>query len=152
MKLISRRTFNRMKLRLGRLYGRERADELGDRLYLLIGRYGVSPQDQGVVEEEVVPARWTEKDAVLITYGDMVKGEDRAPLESLKSFCDRRLRGAINIVHVLPFFPSSSDAGFSVVDYRQVDPALGHWDHLERVGRDYGLMVDLVLNLSLIHI
>ena len=142
MKLIRRSTFNRMKLRLGRIYGRDRAEQLSDRMYMLIGRYGVAPRDGAVKKEE----RWNEKDAVLITYGDMVKRPECAPLAALKEFCDRRLRGAISIVHVLPFFPSSSDAGFSIIDYRKVDEALGSWEDIERIGRDYGLMVDLVLN------
>lgn len=147
MKLIRRRTFNRMKLRLARLYGHELTEQLADRLYMLIGRYGVVPESSGSpAEEEGNYQRWDEKDSILITYGDMVRREDCSPLKALKEFCDRRLRGAITTVHILPFFPSSSDAGFSIVDYRQVDPALGNWEDVERIGRDYGLMVDLVLN------
>lgn len=136
-----------MKLRLGRLYGRDRAEELADRLYMLIGRYDVLPRDEDAGLDEVAThQRWSEKDAVLITYGDMVQSAGETPLKTLKSFCDRRLRGAINSVHVLPFFPSSSDAGFSVIDYRQVASELGTWEDIERIGRDYGLMADLVLN------
>ena len=147
MKLIRRRTFNRMKLRLGRLYGHDRTEQLADRLYMLIGRYGVVPESGAYAgEEEGEHQRWDEKDAVLITYGDMVSRPDCAPLKALKEFCDRRLRGAISVVHLLPFFPSSSDAGFSIIDYRAVDPALGSWDEIESLGRGYGLMVDLVLN------
>ncbi len=147
MKLIRRSTFNRMKLRLGRLYGRDRAEQLSDRLYMLIGRYGVVPRNGGASgDEKRYYERWNEKDAVLITYGDIVKRPGHAPLKALKEFCDRRLRGAINTVHVLPFFPSSSDAGFSIIDYRKVDGALGGWEDIERLARDYGLMVDLVLN------
>ncbi|NIP93643.1 MAG: alpha-amylase, partial [Akkermansiaceae bacterium] len=147
LKLIRRSTFNRMKLRLGRLYGRDRAEELADRIYMLIGRYGVVPRNGGTpMNENRRYLRWSEKDAVLIAYGDMVRRPGESPLKTLKGFCDRRLRGAVNTVHVLPFFPSSSDAGFSIIDYRQVDKALGGWDDLERMARDYGLMVDLVLN------
>ena len=144
MKLIRRSTFSRMKMRLGRLYGRDMAEQLADRLYMLIGRYGVLP------EEGHLPAanesRWNEHDAVLITYGDMVSREGQAPLETLKQFCDRRLRGAVNCVHILPFFPSSSDGGFSVIDFWKVAPELGDWRDAERLGGDYSLMVDLVLN------
>jgi glycosidase len=145
MKLIRRSTFNRIRKRLEHLYGRERAEQLSDRLYMLIGRYGVSPQN-GTTESAARRIRWSHKDAVLITYGDMVKNGSEAPLAVLKQFCDRRLRGAISTVHILPFFPSSSDGGFSVIDYRKVDPQLGSWEDVERIGRDYGLMLDLVLN------
>lgn len=144
MKLIRRSTFNRMKLRLGRLYGRDMAEQLSDRLYMLIGRYGVSSKNGG--SEAAKKNRWSHKDAVLITYGDMVTREGERPLETLKNFCDRRLRGAVNVVHVLPFFPSSSDGGFSVIDYRKVAKELGDWGEIERISRDYGLMADLVLN------
>ena len=144
MKLIRRSTFNRMKLRLGRLYGRERAEQLADRLYMLIGRYGVAPRNGDTTGKR--EPLWSEKDAVVITYGDMVTRPGERPLQTLKNFCDRRLRGAINIVHVLPFFPSSSDAGFSVIDYRKVDEGLGSWADIELISRDYGLMADLVLN------
>jgi len=144
MKLIRRSTFNRMKLRLGRLYGRDKAEELADRMYMLIGRYGVNSPNGGT--ESAARERWSQRDAVLITYGDMVRREGERPLETLKNFCDRRLRGALNVVHVLPFFPSSSDGGFSVIDYRKVDGELGGWGEIERISRDYGFMADLVLN------
>lgn len=140
MKLIRRRTFNRIKKRLARLYGSWRADELADRIYLLIGRYGISPKTTGNRPS------WSEKDAVLIAYGDIVQESGQRPLVTLKNFCDRRLAGALNTVHVLPFCPSSSDGGFSVIDYRQVDPRLGTWRDLDWIGRDHRLMVDLVLN------
>lgn len=144
MKLIRRTTFSRMKLRLARLYGRGQAEELADRLYMLIGRYGVQPRDGFEVGAEAVS--WSEQDAVLITYGDMIQRKGEKPLVTLKNFCDRRLRGAVNGVHVLPFSPSSSDGGFSVIDYREVEPSMGGWLEIERIGRDYKLMADLVLN------
>lgn len=133
-----------MKLRLARLYGPEKAEELADRLYMLIGRYGVQPRDGFEMGADAV--NWTEQDVVLIAYGDMIKREGEKPLATLKYFCDRRLRDAINGIHILPFSPSSSDGGFSVIDYREVEPAMGRWLEVERIGRDYKLMVDLVLN------
>jgi len=140
MKLIRRRTFNRIKKRLAKLYGSWRADELADRIYLLIGRYGTAPKKTGN------GPTWSEKDAVLITYGDIVQKSGERPLVTLKKFCDRRLAGSLNTIHVLPFCPSSSDGGFSVIDYRQVDPMLGTWRDLDWIGRDHRLMADLVLN------
>jgi len=46
----------------------------------------------------------------------------------------------------LPFFPYSSDEGFSVIDYKKVNPKLGRWEDIEKIGQDYRLMVDLVIN------
>ena len=76
--------------------------------------------------------RFTEKDMVLITYGDMVEGEEHSPLASLHKFVATANRGAINTLHLLPFFPYSSDRGFSVVDYTRVDPKLGTWEDIRR--------------------
>jgi len=116
MKLLRRRTFKNMKKRLAFLYGHEHVDELSERLYMLIGRYGLQAYGGERGTYDIPP--WDEKDAVLITYGDMISKKGESPLVSLKRFCDMRLSGAINTVHLLPFFPYSSDGGFSVIDYR----------------------------------
>ncbi len=111
------------------------------RLSLLIERYSMVE-----ARSAARPELWSQKDAVLITYGDMVHAEGEAPLETLRSFCDEKLAGAINSVHILPFNPASSDGGFSVIDYRVVDPALGTWHDMKLLGNRYSLMFDLVLN------
>lgn len=133
-----------MKKRLGFLYGQDRSDELADRLYMLIGRYGLHPQGGEKGTADIPP--WDEKDAVLITYGDMVSTEGEAPLATLKKFCDLRLSRAVNTIHILPFYPYSSDGGFSVINYREVDPDLGTWMDVRKLGQGYDLMYDLVLN------
>jgi glycosidase len=88
----------------------------------------------------------TERDALLITYGDQVREPGVPPLRTLAGFCARRLAGAISGVHLLPFYPFSSDDGFSVMDYRAVNPALGAWGDVARLGRDFRLMFDAVVN------
>ncbi len=91
--------------------------------------------------------RWDEQDVVLITYGDHVRAAGQPPLRTLHEFLVRHhFDQLFNVVHVLPFFPSSSDDGFSVIDYRTVEPALGDWDDVHRLGQSFGLMFDLVLN------
>jgi sucrose phosphorylase len=92
------------------------------------------------------PELWTEKDSVLITYGDSVKDIDEPPLQTLRRFLNRDLKGAISSVHVLPFFPFSSDDGFSVIDYQKVNPTLGQWQDITELATDYRLMADVVLN------
>jgi glycosidase len=88
----------------------------------------------------------SERDAILITYGDQVTRPDEAPLATLAKFCDGHLLGVVSGVHILPFFPYTSDDGFSVVDYRAVDPALGDWPDVARLGREFRLMFDAVIN------
>lgn len=90
--------------------------------------------------------KWTEKDILLITYGDSIIHENEPTLKTLKAFLDKYLRDALSYVHILPFFPYSSDDGFSVIDYKKVDPNLGDWSHIENLSEDYKLMFDLVIN------
>ncbi len=85
-------------------------------------------------------------DAILITYGDQLREPDRAPLRTLADFCNQHLRGVVSGVHILPFYPYSSDDGFSVLDYRQVDPALGDWGDVTRLRQHFRLMFDGVIN------
>ena len=83
---------------------------------------------------------------VLITYGDSIHSADGSPLQTLKQFADRYLCESISTIHLLPCFPYSSDDGFSVIDYRQIDPALGDWGDIERLREHFCMMYDLVLN------
>lgn len=89
---------------------------------------------------------WSEKDVVLITYGDSVIENDKAPLKTLKKFLDKTMGRTINSVHILPFFPYSSDDGFAVIDYSSVNESLGSWADIQDISKDYHLMSDLVIN------
>ena len=88
----------------------------------------------------------TERDLVLITYGDQVTEAGKPPLRTLAAFLGDRVADLFTFVHILPFFPSTSDDGFSVSDYTEVDPRLGDWDDVAALARRFGLMFDLVLN------
>jgi glycosidase len=90
---------------------------------------------------------WDQRDAVLIAYGDHVGAPGQRPLRVLRRFFEQQDLGSLfSTVHLLPFFPASSDDGFSVIDYRSVDPALGDWDDVQSLGQTAELMFDLVLN------
>ena len=96
---------------------------------------------------------WDERDAVLITYGDMVRADgvaagapSHALAEQTRWLRDHGLREHLSAVHLLPHFPYSSDDGFSVIDYRAVDPAVGDWDDVAALGADFDLAFDYVLN------
>jgi len=90
--------------------------------------------------------RFTQEDVILITYGDLLRGEERTPLADLAKFCDTYLEGTINTLHLLPFFPYSSDRGFSITDFETVDPNLGTWADIEDLEGRYHLMFDGVFN------
>ncbi len=109
-----------------------------------------------LVEEMRYPAKacmpppnydpWDQSDLVLITYANSIFEETEKPLVSLKRFLDERLSDLVSIVHILPFYPFSSDDGFSVIDYEQVNPQLGDWDDVRAISSEYRLMADLVIN------
>ena len=90
--------------------------------------------------------KWDEKDVVLITYGDSIKTDDEPPLQTLRAFLNDKLNEQLTVVHILPFSPYSSDDGFSVIDFREVNPELGDWRDIEDLTIDYDLMADLVIN------
>lgn len=91
-------------------------------------------------------SRWDESDAICITYGDSLTADDERPLATLRRFAVERLDGLVSTIHVLPFFPSSSDFGFSVIDYHAVAHQLGDWGDIKALAKDFDLMVDLILN------
>ena len=88
----------------------------------------------------------TERDAILITYGDQVRAPGALPLQTLADFCVRHVRDVVSGIHILPFFPYSSDDGFAVMDYRAVNPSLGGWDDVAHISEHFRLMFDAVVN------
>ena len=132
-------TMNRLLGRFAHLYG-DIGARCFKRMQAMIGRYGIG------TDAKSLSSRWSEKDVLLVTYGDMIKAPDEKPLATLNRFLGRRLVGAVNTVHVLPFFPYSSDDGFAIMDYCKVDPALGDWGGIRAIGERFHLMFDLVLN------
>ena len=102
---------------------------------------------QPELAKPVNPAeRLTEADAMLITYGDQIREPGQSPLQTLANVLETHLKGIISSVHLLPFYPYSSDDGFSVIDYTAVDPALGDWGDIARLRQNFRLMFDLVIN------
>jgi len=141
---------SRIEKRLQRLYGEE-SSVAAQAILTAIERVDLDAIDSS--GQEV----WNERDVVLITYGDQLcsdqpcsdqlGSEPLNPLQTLHRFlADWELSQLINTVHFLPCFPYTSDDGFSVVDYRAVDPELGSWDDVHAIGEDCKLMLDLVLN------
>ena len=89
--------------------------------------------------------KWSQNEIVLITYGNSICAEEEKPLVTLSRFLPY-LQDTITGVHILPFCPSSSDDGFAVIDYLQVDSQLGDWRDVETIAAQFDLMADLVLN------
>ena len=138
----------RMCNRLRFLYGDTSADKYMPQLERILKvHHAHKPPEMIEKEKGYDPKeRFSEEDMILITYGDMVKGPGETPLSALHNFVNTYNRGAINTLHILPFFPYSSDRGFSVVDFNLVDPKLGTWADIREKKRRYDLMFDAVLN------
>ena len=87
-----------------------------------------------------------EKDAILITYGDSINKEGERPLRTLSAFLKAFVGDSVSTVHILPFFPYTSDDGFSITDYYTVNPDLGDWNDISEISKDHYLMIDSVAN------
>jgi glycosidase len=122
------------------LYGKDTAVATWDRLKVLLNSYpdmqeGDSPLDT-----------LKKLDAVLITYADQFQVPDQPHISSLANFIGTHLNNKISAIHLLPFFPYSSDDGFSVINYREVNPEIGSWDDLQTLRSRCNLMFDAVIN------
>ncbi|MBN2348910.1 MAG: sugar phosphorylase [Bacteroidales bacterium] len=124
--------------RLNKLYEHKLSPEFINRFLSLL------PEQPGL--ESSKQKKWTEKDIILITYGDMIKSNNLAPLKTLEKVLTNHLKDEISCVHILPFFPYSSDEGFAVIDYYKVNHALGGWEDIKSINSQFDLMVDLVIN------
>lgn len=127
-----------LKERLSRIYGADVACELGKRIETRI----LETKKKALYSK----AEWNEKDVVLITYGDQFYKEDEKTLATFQMFFDKYLKNAFELVHILPFYPYSSDDGFSVIDYKEVNPKLGDWREIKALANSTRLMFDFVCN------
>ncbi|WP_371017620.1 sugar phosphorylase [Pseudalkalibacillus sp. JSM 102089] len=125
--------------KLERLYGKQRALSVTSKVMELIKSYK---------RKEIEPdKKWVdEKDIMMITYGDSIKEEGEVPLRTLREFLSDHLTNEINAVHILPFYPYTSDDGFSVMDYKTINEELGNWDDIQALSNQTDLMFDAVIN------
>ncbi len=123
---------------LKKIYGEETGALALKRIVPIIEKYAVQKSKKETY--------FSQEDVVLITYGDSLKKDGEAPLATLHGFANQYLKGAISNVHFLPFFPYSSDDGFSIMDFFEIDPELGAWKELAVIGQDFELMFDYVVN------
>jgi len=134
-------TVERLKQHLALLYGESNISDIFPRLEQIIQNHlAQSPPNAAHA------GPLTEEDVVLITYGDQVLHSGQLPLQTLSSFLQTHLKEIVSSAHILPFFPYSSDDGFSVIDYRQVNPVIGRWEDITEIASDFRLMVDAVVN------
>tara|TARA_Y100000022_G_scaffold184427_1_gene179452 strand:- start:119 stop:1873 length:1755 start_codon:yes stop_codon:yes gene_type:complete len=89
---------------------------------------------------------WSESTTVLITYADTIDDDNNLPIKSINNFMNSYCSDIFEIVHILPFFPSSSDKGFAVMDYYTIYHRFGNWEDILTISKDFGVMADVVIN------
>jgi len=128
------------------LYGAKRAPVLLERLRAILAQFRERNPRLAARERLAPQERLTERDVILITYGDQVTERGQPPLQTLTEVLEKYIKSAVTGVHILPFFPYSSDDGFSIIDHTAVNPDFGTWADVERLGRHFRLMFDAVIN------
>lgn len=129
---------DKVKDLLYKIYGDETGSLALERITPIIEKYAVKNRKKETY--------FSQDDVILITYGDSLKKDGEVPLATLHAFANQYLKGAVSNIHFLPFFPYSSDDGFSVMDFFKIDPALGTWQEVAAIGQDFELMFDYVVN------
>ena len=129
----------KIKQKISYLFDENRCNSVYKKLELLIDNYqnDIRTTNSGWVNE---------RDVFLITYGDSIKNETEKPLKTLHKFLKKNADNILEYVHILPFYPYSSDDGFSVIDYFKVNPELGDWDDVLKMSGDFKMMFDAVIN------
>jgi sucrose phosphorylase len=135
----------RMKLAdlVGRIYPDRDRDFLIDRIIEAFWPENTHPRRRARAPSNRL---WSPQDAMVITYGNSFVDGQHKPLDLLNDFLQTHLSGTLSAVHILPFFPFTSDDGFAVTDYRSVNSNLGDWADIRRIAEDFQVMSDLVLN------
>lgn len=130
--------FSQIREILTRIYPPEAASRALEKIIPLLEKFPkTSPRSTGYFSQE---------DVVLITYGDSLRAPGEMPLKTFHQFARAHFKDVFSTIHFLPFFPYSSDDGFSVKDFFAIDPSLGDWEDVAAIRSDFDLMFDKVLN------
>ena len=141
--IIARRLRESIRLHIENIYPEHDSRALTRQVLEAFWSDGTHPRRRGRVAGNNM---WSADNAYVITYGNSIVDGEHKPLSLLQDFLTENLKGVIKGVHILPYFPYTSDDGFAITDYRVVDSGLGGWEDIERIGREFRLMSDLVLN------
>lgn len=123
---------------LNKIYGTKKGTLAFNKILPLIERFPA--------RKKAAQDYFSQEDVVLIIYGDSLFSGGESPLKTFRRFAAKHFKEVFSTIHILPFFPYSSDDGFSVVDFYCVNPKLGRWEDIKSLGDNFQLMFDLVLN------
>jgi glycosidase len=128
-----------MRSILYKIYGKSKGEVAFSRITTVLDRFLKKNTHE-------TAGNFSASDTVLITYGDTLSREGEVPLQTLRQFLEEHVSDVFSGLHILPFFPYSSDGGFSVTDFFAVRPALGSWADIRSFKGRFRLMVDLIAN------
>ena len=131
---------NKIKSYIRKIYKNNR-----DASRLLNSILSLIDEDNLASKKKLTSKNWSQKSSFLITYADSIKSENDSPLLVLNQFLQKYI-DSIDSIHILPFMPSSSDSGFSVIDYYKIDEKFGNWKDLNLISKNKNIMIDIVLN------
>ena len=131
---------NKIKSYIRKIYKDNR-----DASLLLNSIISLIDEDNLTSKKKITPKNWSQKNSFLITYADSIKSENDSPLLVLNQFLQKYI-DSIDSIHILPFMPSSSDSGFSVINYYKIDEKFGNWKDLNLISKNKNIMIDIVLN------
>ena len=131
---------NKIKSYIRKIYKSNR-----DASRLLNSIVSLIDEDNLASKKKLTSKNWSQKSSFLITYADSIKSENESPLLVLNQFLQKYI-DSVDSIHILPFMPSSSDSGFSVIDYYKIDEKFGDWKDLNLISKNKNIMIDIVLN------
>ncbi len=142
--MLSRQSKKNIKKKLSLIYGLDNSKKnlniYADEIYRVINVYNKFGKKGKKI-------KISEKTSVLICYGDsLLNGNKEKTIKIFKKFYKKKLNHFFEVIHFLPFYPSSSDSGFAVKDHYQVDKKLGDWSDISRLSKKTNIMADVVIN------
>ncbi|MBP9479426.1 MAG: sugar phosphorylase [Sebaldella sp.] len=129
----------KIKERMTKVYGEKIANEYTD----IITKMIEDTKNKKILDRK---SNWDEKDILLITYGDQIFRENENTLTTFNEFAIKYFKNVFELIHFLPFYPYSSDDGFSVIDYEEVHKDMGNWENMGEISKNFRLMYDFVCN------
>ncbi len=144
---VTKKTKEKILSKLEFLYGERKTEKIYSRLVKLLINFKNSQNKKGL-KPIVLRNQMSHKDSIFITYPDSIQDSNigKSTLKTLRHFTTYYLKNSINIIHILPFFLSSSDRGFSVIDYKKVNSSFGTWEDIKNLKEDFNLIFDFVCN------
>ncbi len=137
---LAQNTQTRLLEHLSRVYGKDLAPQIFEGLAALVAQHCADHTPRYGLPH------WNEQDTILISYGDTIQAPAERPLATLNRFANENLQDAFRSIHLLPIFPYSSDYGFAVISYRDVNRELGDWEDIAKINEHFDLAIDFVLN------